>query len=220
MYSFLLFPVFFLVLLVTTCAPTNPSVEWNQDWSGELPSGGTGMHRGWVGFGSDHDGGKYVENGWQNSWQSGNSGGNSALNKKQTLGDKWDTADKGKWLWGNGGSRSWGKWGTGMGKHKGANFGDDLSIGMGMGMGVGMGPESSYISWGNINTNSWKNSGGGEGWRKWEANGNEPGNGGRERGEWKSWKSGSGGGNWDSWKNSNKPISAKAEAHASASIDP
>ncbi|VDN85184.1 unnamed protein product [Brugia pahangi] len=52
------------------------------------------------------------------------------------------------------------------------------------------------------------------------ANGNEPGNGGRERGEWKSWKSGSGGGNWDSWKNSNKPISAKAEAHASASIDP
>ncbi|EJD76390.1 hypothetical protein LOAG_16628 [Loa loa] len=43
---------------------------------------------------------------------------------------------------------------------------------------------------------------------------------GHEHGGWKSWKSGTGGGNWDSWKSNEKPINAKAEAYASASIDP
>lgn len=137
-----------------------------QDWSAELPSGGTGKHRGWIGFGSDRDGGKYVENGWQNSWQSENSGGDSSWDGKQISDDGWDASGKHKWSWGNGGSHGWGTWGNsgkqGLTRHYGVDFGDDTSSS------IGFGPESSYTSWGNTNTDSWKNSGGGEGWRKWK----------------------------------------------------
>ncbi|EFO15258.2 hypothetical protein LOAG_13252 [Loa loa] len=122
------------------------------------------MHRGWIGFGSNQNGRKYVENRWQNLWQSGNNDGDSVWNKKQTLDDNWDVSDKRKWSWGNGGSHGWGIWGTGIGKHDtsrrccyGIDSGNDWS-----------GPENGYIFWGNTNMDSWKSSGGGEGWRKWE----------------------------------------------------
>lgn len=108
------------------------------------------MHRGYVGFVSNNDGGKYVENGWQNSWQSEQNDGNSGWNGKHTGNDNWDTSGKRKWLWENGGSHGWGKWGS-----------DQISD-------LSDSAPRVYTTWGNTNTDSWKNNGGGEGWRKWE----------------------------------------------------
>ncbi|VBB27723.1 unnamed protein product [Acanthocheilonema viteae] len=187
-----------------------------------MPIGGNGMHRGWVGYGSDRDGGKYVENGWQDSWQSGQNTGNSGWDKKQTSDDNWDKFGNQKWSWGNGGSHGWGSWSSDITKNGDSSDSSDSIV---------QGPEI-YTSWGNTNTDSWKSNGGGEGWRKWEADDQGSGSGSREYGGWKSWKSGSGVGRWDSWnsgpnsgsmdslKRNNKPISAKAEAFAKASIDP
>ncbi|VDK87030.1 unnamed protein product [Litomosoides sigmodontis] len=141
------------------------------------------MHRGYVGFGSDNDGRKYVENGWQNSWRSGQNDGNSGWNRKQTGNDNWDMSGKRKWFWENGGSHGWGQWGS--------DLSGDLSDSI---------PEL-YTTWGNSNTDSWKNHGGGEGWQKWEADDEGAGSGSRQYGGWRSWKSGSGGGRWKSWKN-------------------
>uniref|UniRef100_A0A915Q3M8 Uncharacterized protein n=1 Tax=Setaria digitata TaxID=48799 RepID=A0A915Q3M8_9BILA len=228
MHSFYLFPALLLVLLVTICAPSNPTVEWKQDWSEEYPSGASGMHRGWIGISSDHDGGKYVENGWQDSWQSDNDR-NFGWDKKRTSGDDWDASAKGKWSWGNGGAQGWGNWGSGYGKgsksdlYKWSSTGDndDCCYGADLGGGrSGSGPKRSYTSWGNINTDSWKNSGGGEGWNKWEVDDYGSGGGGHERGGWRGWRSGSGTGNWDSWRNNGKPPSPKVEAYASAFGDP
>uniref|UniRef100_A0A8R1XXY7 Uncharacterized protein n=1 Tax=Onchocerca volvulus TaxID=6282 RepID=A0A8R1XXY7_ONCVO len=195
------------------------AVEWKEDWSGKLPSGGNGMHKGWVGFGSDHDGGKYVENGWQDSWQSGYNDGKSGWNGKQDFDDSWAASGKHRWSWGNGGSQGWGIWGNGAGKYGPSNH---YSTGFGdYGRGSdSYGPKNNYASWGNTNTDNWRNTGGGEGWSEWEVDDHGPGNGGREHGGWKSWKSGSGSGSWDSWNSGNKPVKAKSEAYAYSSIDP
>uniref|UniRef100_A0A0R3RN65 Carbohydrate-binding protein n=1 Tax=Elaeophora elaphi TaxID=1147741 RepID=A0A0R3RN65_9BILA len=121
-----------------------------------MPSSGSGMHGGWVGFGSDSDGGKFVENGWQNSWQSGQSGGNFGWDKKQSSDNSWDSSGKQKWYWGNGESHGWDTWDSDKSSQSGDWSGGTVQ------------EPDFYTSWGNINTNSWKNHGGGEGWHKWE----------------------------------------------------
>ncbi|CAG9538045.1 unnamed protein product [Cercopithifilaria johnstoni] len=192
------------------------------------------MHRSWVGYGSDRNGGKYVENGWQNLWQSRQSDGNFDWDKKGISDDNWDTFSKHKWSWGNGGSHGWGKWSNDFAKNDQSGDWSDSVI---------QRPEF-YTSWGNTNTDSWKNSGGGEKWSKWEADDQGSDGGNREYTGWRNWKSNSGGRNWKSWKNgpddenlnswkndhsgenrkswkgANKIISAQARAIATASIDP
>ncbi|KAM3727243.1 hypothetical protein ACO02O_03910 [Dirofilaria immitis] len=193
MHSFLFISIFALIFSLIKCSPIYPSAKWKEGWNDELPSGSSGISKSWVQYGYDNDGGKYMENGWQNSWHSEDDDENSAWNAKQVLDDDdWDVSGKHNWFWGNGGSRGWGIWGSGK-NDPSRHYGSSIDYR----------PKNSYISWGSINTNNWKNNGGGEGWSKWEVNDHKPGNGGHEYGEWKGWKVGSGSGKWDSWISSN-----------------
>lgn len=127
-----------------------------------LPSGGSGMRKGYIGYGSDHNGGKYVENEWQDSWQTGQSGADSGWDKKDASSSSdegnWGRTGKHKWSWGNGGSHGWGRWSSDNGKTYRGSDSSNSAI---------QEPEM-YAFWGNSNTDSWKNNGGGEGWHKWE----------------------------------------------------
>ncbi|VDM95611.1 unnamed protein product [Thelazia callipaeda] len=191
------------------------------------------MHGGWFGFGSGHNGRKYEEKGWHDSWHSGTAGNDRKV-------DNWGGKNLHKWSWGNGGAQGWGSWGKNMGRQTAGYIRDGYGNAEGnrnrnqyefsnfygsndccheMIFG-GSRPDQGYTEWGNVNSDTWKNTAGGEGWSKWTDD-QEQGRGGRGQGGWKGWKSGSGSGTWDTWKNTNKPlISAKAQAFASSSIDP
>ncbi|VDK30332.1 unnamed protein product [Gongylonema pulchrum] len=131
-------------------------VEWQQDWNAQLPSGAMGMHKGWVGFGTGQDGGKYVENGWQNSWNSGTSGGDYGRSVKQSWSDQPSGTAMDKWSWGNGGAQGWGSWGSDYGRNGGFSTnsdGDDAWKKWGSNSGSGAhNKKHGYVSWGNVMT--------------------------------------------------------------------